>query len=246
MRGRLDLPNPFRRDRAWFWAEADRLGTPGFYSSDIERASEASQLLTGRPADAPGITRGRDPQLERAHDELMSRRYTVIQELIPPVQLMAIRQYYRALISEGFVQFADQDWPDRYFAKRDSLAYCFHQQLTPVVSKIAGEPVKPSFAFLTSYRPGAILHPHKDRAQCHYSLSILLDHTPEPADVSPWPIFVQPPGASEATPVRIALGDALMYFGEEVLHYRDALPVGQSSTLWFFFYVPIDFEGSLD
>jgi len=48
-------------------------------------------------------------------------------------------------------------------------------------------------------------------------------------------------------PVRVeqALGDALLYRGCELPHYRDPLPDGQISTSIFLHYVRADFLGSL-
>jgi hypothetical protein len=179
-----------------------------------------------------------------AHKSLMEMRYAVLREIIRPVQLAAIRRYYRDLIDQGFVRFGDPEWPDRFFSARDGLAYFFQQELTAVVSEIVGEKVKPTFSFFASYRPGSELKPHRDRAQCYYAMSVLLDHN-QADDVSSWPIYMQPPGAPEAIPVSVSLGDGLLYFGEEVLHYRHRLESGYS-TFWFLFWVPESFEGVLN
>jgi hypothetical protein len=165
-------------------------------------------------------------------------------EIIHPVQLGAIRRYYRELIGEGFVRFGDPEWPDRFFSARDGLTYFFQQQFTTIISEIAGEKVKPSFSFFASYHAGSDLKAHRDREQCHYAMSVLLDHN-QAEDVSSWPIYLQPPGAPEAVPVSISLGDGLLSFGEEVLHYRPPLADGYS-THWFLFWVPESFKGPLD
>jgi hypothetical protein len=158
----------------------------------------------------------------------------------------AARRFYRGLIEEGFLPLGDAEWPDRYFATKEPLAHFFHQQLTAVVSRVAGEPVKPSFCVFASYRPGAELPPHRDREQCEYSLSILIDHSPEPTDVSPWPLYLQPPDASAATPVAGGLGDGVLYYGREVTHFRERLIDADFCSFWFFFYVPEGFTGPLD
>ena len=75
-------------------------------------------------------------------------------------------------------------------------------------------------------------------------MSVLLDHG-QPDDVSNWPIYMQAPGEKTGEAVRVALGDGVLYFGEEVVHYRHPLTDGYS-TLWFLFWVPKDFAGPLD
>ncbi len=64
------------------------------------------------------------------------------------------------------------------------------------MSALAGEPYQPSYVYFGSYRPGATLKPHVDRAQCELSISLLLDYTPEPDGASPWPIHLGAPGAA--------------------------------------------------
>jgi hypothetical protein len=259
------LVNPFREDRSWFSIE-DGLSAPVFYSYKPGIGASVDLLSSGQPVPKDfscdvrqklieaGVLRLRVEASARreirerervvAHRTLMETRYIVLQEIIRPFQLAAIRRYYRDLIDEGFVRFGDPEWPDRFFSARDSLAYFFQQQLTAIISDIVGEKVKPTFSFLASYRPGSELKPHHDRAQCRYAMSVLLDHN-QADDVSSWPIYMQPPGAPQAIPVSVGLGDGLLYFGEEVLHYRHRLEDGYA-TLWFLFWVPESFEGSLD
>jgi hypothetical protein len=265
MRGRYKIPSPFHEDRSWVSIE-NGLSAPVFYSYAPDASACVDLLSAGQPVpknlsfDArqklveTGMLRlqeetstrreTKERQRSAAHKSLVERRYVILREIIHPVQLATIRRYYRSLIAEGFVRFGDPEWPDRFFSSRDGLTYFFQQQLTGVISEIAGERLKPSFAFFASYRPGSDLKPHRDREQCHYAMSVLLDHD-QADDVSSWPIYVQPPGAPEAVPVNVGLGDGLLYFGQEVLHYRYPLPHGYS-TLWFLFWVPENFEGSLD
>jgi hypothetical protein len=265
MRGRRELASPFKRGRSWFSIE-DGLSGPIFYSYRSESNASVDLLSSGEPAPKElssevrqklikaGVLRFRTQadalcetrKYERAATRqlLAEQRYVVLQEIIHPIQLAAIRLYYRALIHEGFVRFGDQDWPDRFLAARDGLTYFFQQQLTTTISEIAGERIKPSFSFFASYHPGSDLKAHRDRKQCHYAMSVLLDHSLAD-DLSSWLIYVQPPGALEAAPIKLSLGDGLLYFGEEVLHSRPPLASG-FSTHWFLFWVPENFKGSLD
>jgi len=268
MRGRLPLRNPFDPGRAWMIADDDPLAAPRIYSYGSDAAPAMEQLEAGHPVPeslspplrqqlvAAGIVQSTPIQAQereqRLHDaeaarrQLAEQRYTMLRRLIPPLQLAAARRFYRALIAEGFLPFGDAEWPDRYFAAKEPLAYFFHQQLTDVVSRVAGQPVKPSFCFFASYRPGAELPAHRDRAQCEYSLSILVDHSPEPNGPGSWPLYLQPPAAPTATAVAAALGDGVLYYGREVTHFRERLVAADFCSFWFFFYVPVDFAGPLD
>ena len=268
MRGRLSLRNPFNPNQSWIIVDDDPLAAPRIHSYGYDVAAALERLEAGSPVpdsvsprlrqqlfDAGAIesasvrAREREQRLHdaaEAHRLLRERRFVSLSRLVPDLQVAAARRYYRALIAEGFLPLGDAEWPDRYFATKEPLAYFFHQQLTTVVSLVAGEPVKPSFCVFASYRPGAELPPHRDREQCEYSLSILIDHSPEPVDVSPWPLYLKPPGASSATPLAAGLGDGVLYYGREVTHYRERLTAAEFCSFWFFFYVPEAFTGPLD
>ena len=105
--------------------------------------------------------------------------------LVHPVQLAALRRYYRALVAEGHVALGDGQVALRYIAHDEPLARVLHAQLRGFVSDLAGAPFKPSYVYFSSYREGATLAPHTDRAQCELSISLLLDYTPEPDGASP-------------------------------------------------------------
>jgi len=268
MRGRLELPNRFRKDRSWIVIEDPQTGTPAFYSCGHDAAGAVDTLRPGEPA-PPGLPPGirqqlleanvihsraaaaaaaelRDLARASARTALRESRYAVLPQVIAPLQVAAIRRYYRSLIREGLLPFDETEWHDRFYSFRDSITYFYQQQLTDLVATIAGERVKPSFSCFTSYYPGSVLPPHRDRAQCEYGISVLVDHSPEPKDVSPWPLYVQPPGSTAATPISIGLGDAIVYRGREVSHFRERLADADYCSYWFVFYVPETFDGPLD
>ena len=267
MRGHVKLQNPFRTDRSWISVDDPVTGVPCLYSYPQQIADEVEALRPGQPirrtlapeisecfyragvtessadSDRPRDRCRRDRAAARA--ALVAKRYVVLPHMLPPFQLGAIRRYYQALITEGFLPFGDEEWPYRFFSGRDPLAYCFHEQLKSLVSDIAGQPVKASFSFFASYHPGSTLPAHRDRDQCEWALSLQIDQSPE-ADTLAWPLYLQPPGADQPTPIFTGIGDGTLYYGREVAHYRDALTTAGYGSFWFLFYVPENFSGSLD
>lgn len=112
------------------------------------------------------------------------------------------------------------------------------------MSAIAGRPVVPSFSYFFSYVAGAALEPHKDRAQAEFSISLQLDHAPEPPGATGWPLqFSFDDGRAAAAD--LAIGDAVLYHGRAVTHHRAPLPPGQRSSVLVLEYVPHDFAGLL-
>jgi hypothetical protein len=154
-----------------------------------------------------------------------------------------MRRYYRRLIRQGRVALGDYQSARRYVAHNEPVARFFHLQLTGAVEQLVGEPVKPSYVYFASYQSGATLERHTDREQCEFSLTFCLDYSPEPETCTAWPIHLDAPRGRVT--IKQALGDALLYRGRELPHWRDRLPEGHTSTSIFFHYVPANFSGSL-
>jgi hypothetical protein len=272
VRGRLAHPlavgRAFAPERAW--AVVDETGVPGvaLCSAGGEEGALLEALHAGQPPppETPAATRRRlaragilkpaaalareraerDAAIAAARQHLAAHGYARLRDVLHPVTLSALRRYYRALIAEGHLPFGDAEWPHRYFAYNAPVLRLLHHELAGLAGQLAGEPVKASFSYLAVYHPGSVLPAHRDREQCEYSISLLLDHTPEPADVSPWPLYLERPGSGTGPiPAVLGVGDLLIYLGREMRHHREALAPGLTAGYGFLFYVPEGFTGSL-
>ncbi|WP_437896082.1 hypothetical protein [Sorangium sp. So ce124] len=181
---------------------------------------------------------------EDARRQLDEVGYAVMRGVLHPFVMAAMRRYYRRLLAEGHIPFGDT--VQRYWQHNERIARYFHHQLADLMGDSIGGARKPSYCYFASYVPGAVLERHVDRVQCEISTTFLVDYQPDPASTSPWPIGleVQKPEKRDIV-VHQAPGDALLYKGAELPHFRDALPDGHASTSIFFHYVPADFGGSL-
>ncbi|HKD01870.1 MAG TPA: hypothetical protein VKB77_05570 [Terriglobales bacterium] len=182
--------------------------------------------------------------LDTASRQFRERGYAAAAGLIHPFHVSALRRYYRHQVRTGRMNLGDGQSSRRYVAHNDRVARFFHHQLTAVVAKLAGEPVKPSYVYVASYQEGAELQRHTDREQCEFSITFCLDYSPEPALATGWPLTLH----TDAGTVTVyqALGDALLYRGRQLPHSRAALRPGHTSTSMFFHYVREDFAGPLD
>lgn len=143
-----------------------------------------------------------------------------------------------------------------------------HRQLTDYASQMFGEPLKPSYVFLSLYDDGGICPLHIDRPQCYRTIDYSIDQEqPEP-----WPIRIgemmtdeqrralDETGAGHPTTddeiaeriaaeswndVLLSPNDAVLYSGTHQWHYRPERLQGTAS-LAFFHFVPVDFEGDLN
>jgi hypothetical protein len=143
-----------------------------------------------------------------------------------------------------------------------------HQQLVDTASDIFGEPVKPSYSFLSMYKDNGICPLHIDRPQCRYTIDYLIRQTQS----EPWPILIGDhmtdeerqaidegegghPDTPEKIDARIAAetwhrielnpNDAVCYSGTHSWHYRPDRLRG-TADLVFFHFVRVGFDGPLD
>ena len=173
-----------------------------------------------------------------------SRGYAVVRDVLNPVQIGALRCYYRALVADGRLPLGDEQVAERYRLHSEPAAMFFHPQLAELVGRVAGEPVRPSYLYFASYPSGSALPRHVDRLQCEFSISLQIDYSPEPDGRCGWPLFFEHPdlpGGVAATD--LGLGDAVFYRGRQLAHYRDRLADGHRSSSLFFHYVREDFVG---
>jgi hypothetical protein len=204
-------------------------------------------------------------RIEEAKELFSQQKYATLQNVIPDRQIRAMQVFYREYIEQGFMMFGDTRVKRRFRQGNEPLARFFHLSLTPLMSKLVGSEVKPSYCYAASYREGADLKPHVDREACEYSFSLQIDYEPAPVDgVSPWPLCLStrklnkdhdnrhslewsdfPPNEETERAVHLRNGDCLAYRGRELAHYRSPLPEGHKSTSLFFHYVPMDFDGAL-
>lgn len=182
--------------------------------------------------------------LTKARAAYAKKLYVRIPDMLSAGQIEEIARYYRLLMSRGFLPLAEGDETKRYYAYNEPLARLIHLRLQKLVSVIAGEKVQPSFVYFSSYVKGSELPPHKDRPQCDYSITLLIDFRPQISGPTPWPIFLQ---RDRGKPVAIhqSIGEGLFYRGCQLKHWRLPFTAGTQSTHLFLHYVSERFTGSL-
>lgn len=104
--------------------------------------------------------------------------------------------------------------------------------LLPLIQNITGKRLFPTYTFTRFYYKDNILHPHKDRPSCEYSMTLCIEADPEP-----WGIWV------EGTEVLLNPGDVVVYKGCDALHWRDPYK-GNRNIQMFLHYVDADGRNS--
>ncbi|NBD12965.1 hypothetical protein GTY96_28800 [Corallococcus sp. c25j21] len=181
--------------------------------------------------------------IREAHAAFSSDGFVNVEGLLHPMQLTALRRYLREFVAEGHAERTREETVC-YAAHNEGICRYLHDQLTGLISRIVGRQLKPAYTSFRAYQPGAMLVRHLDREPCHYSISLLVDSTPETEERSPWPLCLEP-AARGVVPVFQKRGDGVFFEGIKVPHFRDRLAEGCTSTSVFFEYVPQEYSGPL-
>ncbi|MCK9931118.1 hypothetical protein MXD62_28925 [Frankia sp. Mgl5] len=180
--------------------------------------------------------------LDAAAGSFATTDVCMLRHILHPACLAALLDYYEALIASGCWPLGDAQVPGRYGWHNESLSRFFHHQLTDVVSRIAGCPVRPAYSYVSAYRGGAVLTRHVDREQCEFTVSLLLGESG--SDMSGgWPLLLESRGGPLSLSCRP--GEAIMFRGPTVPHSRLPLRDGGTHTSLLLHYVPAEFRRTL-
>lgn len=107
------------------------------------------------------------------------------------------------------------------------------EQLTPIFSEITGLALYPSFCYARKYAKGDELKIHTDRPACEITATINLKFKGEQ-----WPIYVgTKKDKSDALKVDMNVGDALLFRGLDIPHWREKYTEGEWQFQVFVHYV---------
>jgi len=121
--------------------------------------------------------------------------------------------------------------------------------LLPHFEQASGLKLLPTYAYARWYEPGEVLKIHRDRPSCEVSATLTLDFE---GDV--WPIYIGKPSdnptntsrvdehdntvyADDVSELKMKVGDAMLYRGCEMYHWRDEYKEGKWQAQVFLHYV---------
>jgi hypothetical protein len=102
----------------------------------------------------------------------------------------------------------------------DKEVVALQKKLLPVIEKLIQTPLQNVFCYHRVYRKGAILRTHKDSTRAEISTTINLGQQGEPWDL--WLMDYD----ENAHKVTLGPGDALIYQGSQLAHWRGKLEHG--------------------
>lgn len=143
---------------------------------------------------------------------------------------------FKKLIDQGHATKNDPQCPLSLSLPRSPLFDFLLEQLTPHMEKITGKKLYPTYAYARWYAPGDELKIHKDRESCEISATITLGF-----EGGQWPIYVgHEVNKQDAKQINMNVGDAVVYKGCELFHWREKYIEGQWQAQVFIHYVDQD------
>jgi hypothetical protein len=160
--------------------------------------------------------------------------YTKVENLIDADTIKTVSKYFENKLRRG-------EWvsPDKlpegdasklgYYS--DPLVEVLLKEYQPAIEKETGLDLEPTYSFSRVYQEGEELTPHIDRPSCEISVTVNVVCT---GDI--WPIWMQ---YEDKDPVKCLLnpGDAVIYKGCEVTHWRRKLAKGLVNVQFMLHYV---------
>lgn len=212
-------------------------------SPDIALALWGSGLIILPPERAAPFAPSR---FTASADAFAADGFALLRDCLTPAMVDILAAHYRAQVDRGAARLS-QGRVDRRHLHNDPAGRVVQRALVPAVAALVGVPVKPSYSYASLYREGATLPVHTDRPQCKYTLSLLIDHQPVPADgISPWALQVHARPHAEPVDCFQSLGGGILFRGCDLPHGRQPLAADETCWTLLAHYVDADFTGSLD
>lgn len=169
---------------------------------------------------------------ESTRDTFGRDRYAVMRAVVVEPLLGFLWRYVLEREAAGTMG-SDPDWPGTPVAYGDVVMEHMLERLRPQVEAASGRRLFPTYSYLRLYKHGNALKPHRDRPACEISLSLNIGQEPPVV----WPLWMR--GSSGPQAVALQPGDAVLYRGVELEHWRDGYE-GVRAAQVFLHYVDQD------
>lgn len=156
--------------------------------------------------------------------------YVIFKQFIPRVMCDYISENIKVLEASSYFGYGDTQVEKAFSSAAPAITETLLDVMTPVLSQAINCELYPTYSYLRIYVKGADLERHQDRPSCEVSATVPLSYD------SPqiWPIYIETD--SKITAVELHPGDALIYKGIEVPHWRETFE-GERQVQVFLHYV---------
>ncbi len=164
----------------------------------------------------------------------------VIEDVIISEIHKIINEYFKTNIKNGVYPFGDRQ-SKRYKLIDEIITRLLHLEFLPLIEKIVGQKMEPTYTYISAYTKGSDLPAHTDRPECEFTCSYILGKPPN----SNWNIYIhkvkQPvkykgryakfengdpgytPPKEECIVVDCQENGLMIFNGTDHIHYREPL-----------------------
>ena len=144
-------------------------------------------------------------------ESIRNFKYKLIKNFLTKEEVKLLKDYCRIRHRINYDNFDNiQNKNEDTYFYADPLMESLLVNKLNVMEKETGLELLPTYAFWRMYTMFADLEKHKDRPSCEISVTVMLG-----SDGTPWPIFM------EGTEINMEPGDAAVYLGCEIEHWRE-------------------------
>lgn len=144
--------------------------------------------------------------------------YAVLRGIVAGPLLSFLLEYALKSARAGKLNAGDTFLPDTPCRDSDPFMDSLLARLLPCVEIAAGLKLFATYSYFRVYKRGDILSRHTDRSACEISLTLSLGTI----GAGSWPIHIE--YAGDARSIFLEPGDALLYKGIEIPHWRQSFP----------------------
>lgn len=157
----------------------------------------------------------------------------LIKNFIDPITVNVVSQYFENKIrrNEWTETIEEGDPTSKYAYYADPLIEVLLQTSKEAVENATGKELLPTYSYSRIYQPGEKLSPHVDRPSCEISVTI---NVATKGNYSP--IYTQY-GQNDPEKHVLDPGDAVVYMGCDVMHWRQPLKDDQLNVQFMLHYV---------
>lgn len=156
-----------------------------------------------------------------------------VKNLIDAQTIAVVSQYFENKIRRGEWVEGDEgkQAASKFFYYADPLVEVLLLASKEAIENATGKALEPTYSYSRIYQPGERLAPHVDRPACEISVTVNVASKGEFS-----PIYTQY-GQNDPEKHVLDPGDAVVYMGCDVMHWRQPLKEGQLNVQFMLHYV---------
>jgi len=158
------------------------------------------------------------------------RGYVVVKRFLPRIMCDYISANVKVLEASSYLNYGDTQVEKAFSAASPAITETLLDLVTPILSKTINCELYPTYSYLRIYVKGAVLAKHVDRPSCEVSATLPISYDCPGI----WPLYIE--ARENVTRVELEPGDALIYKGIELPHWREAFE-GERQVQVFLHYV---------